>query len=97
MTVDRESAMYNITPPPIVSVACCIFQVPMARDGMYHKEFSVMFDWFHHTESLSAFTLSGLAVGAADLDFCRRTETFSGFYMGGARRDQSTWQSAARG
>jgi hypothetical protein len=34
--------------------------VPMAREGMYYREFSVMFDWFHHTESLSAFTLSGL-------------------------------------
>ena len=34
-------------------------EVPMAREGMYYRDFSVMFDFFHHTESLSAFTLSG--------------------------------------
>eukprot|EP01052_Picozoa_sp_SAG31_P049210 SAG31_NODE_10665_length_1111_cov_1.168806_1_plen_146_part_00 len=41
-----------------------------------------MFDWFHHTESLSAFTLSGLAVGNRHPDFSRRTATYAGFYMG---------------
>src|SRR5438034_3953143 len=25
-------------------------QVPFARDGMYYKEFPVMFDWLHHAE-----------------------------------------------
>ena len=32
-------------------------EVEMARDGMYYKEFPVMFDWFHHGEWLSAFIL----------------------------------------
>ena len=55
--------------------------VPMARDGMYYRDFSVMFDWFHHTESLSAFTLSGLA-DPADPSFGERTKRFAAMYMG---------------
>ncbi len=35
-------------------------EVPFARDGMYYKEFHVMFDWFHHGEGLSVFNLEGL-------------------------------------
>ena len=35
-------------------------QVPFARDGMYYKEFPVMFDWLHHGEGLSVFNLEGL-------------------------------------
>ena len=27
-------------------------EVPMGREGMYYKEFPVMFDWFHHSEWL---------------------------------------------
>jgi hypothetical protein len=56
-------------------------EVPMARDGMYYREFSVMFDWFHHTESLSAFTLSPLA-DPSDPSFGERTRRFSAMYMG---------------
>ena len=33
--------------------------VPLATDGMYYREFPVMFDWFHHGEWLSAFILEG--------------------------------------
>ena len=35
--------------------------VPFARDGMYFREFPVMFDWMHHSEGLSAFFLQGLS------------------------------------
>ena len=34
--------------------------VPFARDGMFYKEFHVMFDWFHLGEGLSVFNLEGL-------------------------------------
>ena len=30
-------------------------EVPFARDGMYYKEFPVMFDWLHHGEGLTVF------------------------------------------
>jgi hypothetical protein len=36
-------------------------KVPFARDGMYYKEFPVMFDWLHHCEGLSVFNLQGLS------------------------------------
>src|SRR5580765_6292753 len=35
--------------------------VPFARDGMYYKEFPVMFDWLHNGEGLSVFNLQGLS------------------------------------
>ncbi len=34
-------------------------EVPFARDGMYYKEFPVMFDWLHHGEGLTVFNLEG--------------------------------------
>ena len=36
-------------------------EVPFARDGMYYKEFPVMFDWFHNGEGFSVFFLQGLS------------------------------------
>src|SRR5262249_42608522 len=36
-------------------------QVPFARDGMYYKEFPVMFDWVHNGEGLAVFNLQGLS------------------------------------
>lgn len=56
-------------------------EVPMAREGMYYRDFSVMFDFFHHTESLSAFTLSGLA-DPLDTKYAERTQRFAAMYMG---------------
>ena len=56
-------------------------EVPMAREGMYYRDFSVMFDFFHHTESLSAFTLSGLA-DPFDTTYADRTKRFAAMYMG---------------
>jgi hypothetical protein len=55
-------------------------EVPFARDGMYYKEFAVMFDWFHHAEGLTVFNLQGLS-DPYDADFQRRTRRYAGFYM----------------
>ena len=55
-------------------------EVPLARDGMYYKEFPVMFDWFHHGEWLSAFFLQGLS-DPYDLTYLSRSKRFAGFYM----------------
>ena len=55
-------------------------EVPMARDGMYFKEFPVMFDWFHNAEGFSAFFLQGLS-DPDDREFQRRCRRFAGFYM----------------
>ena len=54
--------------------------VPFARDGMYYKEFPVMFDWLHNGEGLTAFNLLGLSApndGATQ----KRIRRFAGFYM----------------
>ena len=55
-------------------------EVPMAREGMYYKEFPVMFDWFHHGEGLSAFTLQGLS-DPYNRELRARMQRFAGFYM----------------
>ena len=52
----------------------------MAVDGMYYKEFPVMFDWFHNGEGFSAFFLQGLS-DPDDPQFQRRSRRFAGFYM----------------
>ncbi|MCZ6678544.1 MAG: hypothetical protein O7E52_15005 [Candidatus Poribacteria bacterium] len=54
--------------------------VPFARDGMYYKEFPVMFDWFHNAEGLTVFNLQGLS-DPDDRDFQKRVRRFAGFYM----------------
>ena len=54
--------------------------VPFARDGMYFREFPVMFDWMHHSEGLSAFFLQGLS-DPYDRLFQQRTRRYCGFYM----------------
>jgi hypothetical protein len=56
-------------------------EVPLARDGMYYKEFPTMFDWFHHGEGFSAFFLQGLS-DPADPAFAHRTRRYAGFYTG---------------
>jgi hypothetical protein len=56
-------------------------EVPLARDGMYYKEFPTMFDWFHHGEGFSAFFLQGLS-DPTDPGFERRTRRYAGFYLG---------------
>ncbi len=54
--------------------------VPLAREGMYYKEFIVCFDWFHTGEGLSAFILEGLA-DPTDRAFQQRTQRYAGFYL----------------
>ncbi|MEC7566034.1 MAG: hypothetical protein VX738_10160, partial [Planctomycetota bacterium] len=54
--------------------------VPFARDGMYYKEFPVMFDWLHNGEGLTAFNLQGLS-DPTDTKFQHRTLRYAGFYM----------------
>ena len=55
-------------------------EMPLARDGMYYKEFPVCFDWFHNGEGLTAFNLQGLS-DPYDRAFRQRVRRFAGFYM----------------
>jgi hypothetical protein len=55
-------------------------ETPLAREGMYYKEFPVMFDWFHHGEGFSAFFLQGLSDPHNPL-FQARTRRYAGLYM----------------
>jgi hypothetical protein len=54
--------------------------VPFARDGMYYKEFPVMFDWLHHAEGLTVFQMQGLS-DPHDARFLPRARRFAGFYL----------------
>ncbi len=56
-------------------------EVPIGRDGMYYKEFPVMFDWMHHSEGFSAFFLQGLS-DPYDPVYQQRSRRYAGFYMG---------------
>ncbi len=55
--------------------------VPIARQGMYHKEFIVQSDWMHHGEGLQLFNRMGLSI-PADAKYQERARRFAGFYMG---------------
>ncbi len=55
-------------------------EVPFARDGMYYKEFPVMFDWLHNSEGLTVFNLQGLS-DPKDRQFGHRVRRYAGFYM----------------
>ncbi|MFN0195200.1 MAG: hypothetical protein ACKVT0_00515 [Planctomycetaceae bacterium] len=55
-------------------------EVPMARDGMYHQEFSVMIDWLHLAEGLTVFQFMGLNDPYEELHR-RRVKRFAGFYL----------------
>ncbi len=54
--------------------------VPFAKDGMYYKEFPVMFDWLHHAEGLTVFQMQGLS-HPHDPRFLQRARRFAGFYL----------------
>lgn len=54
--------------------------VPFARDGMYYKEFPVMFDWQHNAEGLTVFNVMGLS-DPYDVLFRQRVRRYAGFYM----------------
>lgn len=55
-------------------------EVPLARQGMYFKEFPTQFDWQHHNEGLLVFYLMGLAQ-PNDPQLASRSKRFAGFYM----------------
>ena len=55
-------------------------EVPIARDGMYYKEFPVTFDWLHNGEGLTVFNLQGLS-DPRDGRFRQRVRRYAGFYM----------------
>jgi len=55
-------------------------EVEFARDGMYYKEFPVMFDWLHNGEGLTVFNLQGLS-DPRDVKFQQRVRRFAGFYL----------------
>src|SRR5262245_9359043 len=55
--------------------------VPVARQGMYYKEFIVQSDWMHHGEGLQLFNRMGLSM-PADAKYQARARRFAGFYMG---------------
>ena len=55
--------------------------VPIARDGMYYKDFIVQSDWMHHGEGLQLFNRMGLSI-PADEAYQRRARRFAAFYMG---------------
>jgi hypothetical protein len=54
--------------------------VPIARQGMYYKEFIVQFDWMHNGEGLQLFNRMGLSV-PLDAKYSERARRFAGFYM----------------
>ncbi|MDP9324290.1 MAG: hypothetical protein M3P13_11700, partial [Acidobacteriota bacterium] len=55
-------------------------EVPIARRGMYYKEFIVQSDWMHHGEGLQLFNRMGLSI-PADAKYQQRARRFAGFYM----------------
>ena len=55
-------------------------EVPFARDGMYYKEFPVMFDWLHNGEGLNVFNRLGLSA-PNEVNFENRVRRYAGFYM----------------
>ena len=55
-------------------------EVPIARQGMYHKEFIVQSDWMHHGEGLQLFNRMGLSI-PTDATYQQRARRFAGFYM----------------
>src|SRR5437879_10394863 len=54
--------------------------VPIARQGMYYKEFIVQFDWMHNGEGLQLFNRMGLSA-PMDSTYRDRARRFAGFYM----------------
>lgn len=56
-------------------------ETPIARQGMYYKEFIVQSDWMHHGEGLQLFHRMGLSIGAEPL-YATRARRFAGLYMG---------------
>ena len=56
-------------------------EVEFGRDGMYYKEWPVLFDWFHHGEGYSSFLLYGLS-DPYDSRYAARARRYAAFYNG---------------
>jgi len=56
-------------------------EVPIARRGMYYKDFIVQSDWMHHGEGLQLFNRMALSM-PSDALYERRARRFATFYMG---------------
>jgi hypothetical protein len=55
-------------------------EVPIARQGMYYKEFITQLDWMHNGEGLQLFNRMALSI-PTDPKFQERARRFAGFYM----------------
>lgn len=56
-------------------------EVPIARQGMYYREFPVQMDWQHNSEGLTSFNVMGLSA-PRDAKLIERTRRFADFYTG---------------
>jgi hypothetical protein len=54
--------------------------VPIARQGMYYKDFIVQSDWMHHGEALQLFNRMGLSI-PQEATYQERARRFAGLYM----------------
>jgi hypothetical protein len=55
--------------------------VPIGRQGMYYKDFSVQSDWMHHGEALRTFNVLSLSVPTLPA-YQKRARTYAALYMG---------------
>lgn len=55
--------------------------VPIAREGMYFREFPVQMDWQHNSEGLTTFNVFGLSA-PRDRRLFERTRRYADFYTG---------------
>ncbi|MEC3909345.1 hypothetical protein U5A82_02300 [Sphingobium sp. CR2-8] len=55
--------------------------VPIARKGMYYREFPVQMDWQHNAEGLTSFNVMGLS-RPRDTKLLDRTRRYADFYTG---------------
>ncbi|WP_242008311.1 hypothetical protein [Sphingomonas ginsenosidivorax] len=55
--------------------------VPIARAGMYYREFPVQMDWQHNAEGLTTFNSMGLSA-PRDAKLLERTRRYADFYTG---------------
>jgi len=55
--------------------------VPMAREGMYYREFPASLDWFHHGEGYASYFLYGLC-DPHDQRYLQRMRRWAAMYMG---------------
>lgn len=56
-------------------------KVPIAREGMYYREFPVQMDWQHNAEGLTSFNVMGLSM-PRDAKLLERTRRYADFYTG---------------